>query len=607
MYAGLTDLADLSIEELGKVSVTSVSRRGQPLQDAPASVYVIPGDEVRRSGITSLAEALRLAPNLQVAALDARQYAITARGFNSNIANKLLVMVDGRTVYSPLFSGTFWDAQDFVPADLDRIEVISGPAGTAWGTNAVNGIINILTRSAAETQGPSVSISGGNLERSVVGRYGVSLGEGMALRAHVRAFHRDATELRSGGDADDATTGQTAGLRGDWTDGADSLMFSTGIYRSETDSRPLYGKVELSGGHLLGRWARRLSAVTDVELQAYYDHTDRKDRFLLQEEADLFDVEGKWRYLSGAHRWLLGTGYRRAKDRADPGLLFAFLPAERRQEWYSVFAQDEMQLSGSFSLTLGTRFEKNPYSGWENLPSVRVAYKPVEDSLWWAAVSRAVRSPARLDREIFTPPRPPFIVAGGPDFDSEVANVLELGWRGQPGATASASVTAFLQDYDRLRSAQIVGGSVLIDNQIEGQISGVEAWGEWLVTRAWKLSAGGVWQEHDLRLKSGSNDPVGPSNLGNDPKLQWSVRSSHTFGPRWDLSVNVRHVDELPEPEVAAYTATDFYMNWRPRQAMQVAFGVRNAFDPEHVEFDSGTATGEIPRSAFVMLTYQPK
>lgn len=604
--ASLGDLAGLSLEELRNVVVFSVARRRQPLQEAPASIYVIPGDTIRRLGITTLPEALRLAPNLQVAALDARQYAVTARGFNANIANKLLVTVDGRTIYSPLFSGVFWDAQDFVAADVDRIEVISGPAGATWGTNAVNGVINIVTRHSARTQGPLAALGAGNTEKTALARYGWTVGEGATLRAHVKRFERDATRLAAGGSAGDASHGTFAGLRADWAGGRDELTFSAGAYRGSTDDRPVYGAVELSGSHVLAHWLRRFTPESNMDVRLYHDRTDRTDRFLLQEEAELFDAEAKFRARVGDHRWMAGAGYRRAHDRAEPGLLFAFLPPARRLNWVSAFVQDEIALSERTTLTLGNRFERNPYTGWETLPSVRVGHRLDDRWLLWGALSRAVRSPARLDREIFFPPQPPFVVAGGPDFRSEVAHVAELGLRGRLGAAASLAVTAFVQDYDHLRSAQVVGGEVLIDNRIEGEVRGIEAWGEWQPRRNWQLHAGLLWLDKHLRLKPGSNDPVGPSNLGNDPRLQWSLRSTHTLGEKLDFTGVVRNVARLPRPPVPDYTAADLQLNWRPKPSWQLSLGVRNAFDERHVEFDVGPSTGEVPRSVFVSLVYQP-
>ena len=606
-YAALGSLADLSLEELSEVIVGSVSRRSQSLLEAPSSVYVIGGDEVRRSGVTTLAEALRLAPNLQVAAIDARQYAISARGFNGNVANKLLVMIDGRTVYSPLFSGVFWDAQDFVPSDIDRIEVISGPAGATWGTNAVNGVINVVTLSSAHTQGPSILASLGSTEKTLAGRYGLRISNELTVRGHVKAFQRDPSQLRGGGDAGDAARGALAGFRADWSRGDDTVMLNGAVYNSDTDERPLLGAVDLSGSNITGLWSRRLGNDSNFDVQAYYDRTRRTDRFLLQEDAQIFDIEGKYRRTIGSHRWLAGLGYRRAQDRSEPGLIFAFFPADKRLDWYSAFLQDEVTVTGGLGLTLGMRMERNPYSGWEALPSVRVGYTLKQDGFVWAALSRAVRSPARFDREIFAPPQPPFVIAGGPNFTSEVANVAEFGWRTQLGAAASLSATAFVHDYDRLRSGEIVAQSVVIANKIKGQVRGVEAWGNWQPRRDWRLNAGMLWLDQDLRLQPDSTDPVGPSNLGNDPHIQWSLRSTHSFGERLDLAFALRHVGRLPSPEIPSYTATDFTVNWRVRQGLQLAAGVRNAFDRSHAEYQGFASVSEIPRSAFVQLTYEPR
>jgi iron complex outermembrane receptor protein len=604
--ASAQNLMDLSLEELSQVRIDSVSRHDQALLDAAASIYVIGGDDIRRVGATTLPEALRLAPNLLVAQIDARQYAISARGFNGNIANKLLVMVDGRTIYSPLFSGTFWDAQDFVPADIDRIEVISGPAGATWGTNAVNGVINVVTLPAAGTRGAFASATVGNLERTVVGRYGFDISKDLAIRAHVRTFERDASQLRGGGDAGDASRGASAGFRADWSQGADAVTVNAGLYTGASDDRPVYGPVDLTGSNISARWSRKLGENRDFELQAYYDDSNRHDNFLLQEDAQIFDFEAKYRQTMGGHRWLAGMGYRRTQDRSEPGLLFAFLPAEQRRGWYSAFLQDEVTLTDAMTLTLGMRMEHNPYTGWESLPSARVGYKVAPESMIWGALSRAVRSPSRFDREIFLPTVPPFVIAGGPNFVSEVANVAELGYRTQLGPDASLSATAFIQDYDRLRSGEIVGGVFQFENKIAGQIRGVEAWSSWQPRPAWRLQAGVLWMSQRLHLTAGSTDPIGPSNLGNDPRVQWSLRSTHGIGERLNAVVAVRHVGQLPSPIIPSYTATDLTLNWIAGRDVQVSLGVRDAFNRRHAEYQGFSTVSEIPRSAFISVTFEP-
>ena len=599
-------LLSLSLEELSDVTVSSVSRRDQPLSEAAASIYVISGDEIRRAGVLSLPEALRLAPNLQVAAIDARQYAISARGFNGNISNKLLVMVDGRTIYSPLFSGVFWDAQDFVPGNIDRIEVISGPAGATWGTNAVNGVINVVTLPAAKTPGVMASATAGSLERSATVRFGSTLSDSLAVRGNVRSFKRDASELRNGVDQGDASSGTFAGLRADWKQQADAVAIDANAYTGTTDVRPVAGAVDLSGSNVRGQWTRQLARNSEVDVQAYVDRTKRTDNYLLQEKADIVDVEGKFLRVDGVHQWLAGAGYRHASSRSEPGLIFSFQPTERQLEWYSAFAQDQIGLAEDVALTLGLRMERNAYTGWEALPSARLGWKLPEAGLVWAALSRAVRSPARFDRDIFAPPKPPYVFAGGPNFDSEIANVAELGYRVQGSSSTSMSITGFVQDYHRLRSGEFVGSSIELENRIKGQVRGIEAWGSWQPAAIWRLDLGGLWLDKNLRLEPGSTDPTGPSNLGNDARSQWSLRSLHRLGDHMDMSLSVRHVGELPAPLIPAYTATDVVLNWKASADFQVTVGVRDAFNRGHVEYQGFTSISEIPRSAFITLTYQP-
>ena len=304
--------ADLSLEELANVVITSVARRPQALAGAAASVFLITGEELRRSGVVTVPEALRLAPNLQVAALNAHEYAITTRGFTSSIANKLLVMIDGRTVYSPLFSGVFWDAQDLVIDDIDRIEVISGPGGATWGTNAVNGVINIVTRGAADTQGVLAKATAGAEERSVAVRHGFALGAQTHARIYAKHYAHDATALVAGGTAADGWKRAQAGFRIDGGTAAGRYTLQGDLYRGRSDDRPTFGALKSSGANLLGRWSQRLSENADFDIQGYYDRADRTDNFLLQERVQLFDLEAKGRFVSGAHRWLVGAGHRRA-------------------------------------------------------------------------------------------------------------------------------------------------------------------------------------------------------------------------------------------------------------------------------------------------------
>ena len=600
--------ADLSLEELADVVITSVARRPQALATAPASVYVITNDDLRRAGVVTLPEALRLAPTLHVAAIDAREYAISARGFTSIIANKLLVLIDGRTVYSPLFSGVFWDAQDVVLADVDRIEVISGPGGVTWGTNAVNGVINIITKAAPETQGTLVGALVGDREQGLVARYGFAAGTGSHVRVYAKAFERDGSRPVDGSPATDRWGRAQVGFRADGGSGRDAWTFQGDAYRGRSDTRPVYGAVELSGGNLLARWSRRIDERMDFDVQGYVDRADRTDRFLLQDDATLVDVEAKLRWLAGDHRWLLGANARHGDDSSDPGVFFAFVPPSRTQQWYSVYAQDEIRLSPRTQLTLGARFERNPYTGWESLPNARLAFNVTPRDLLWTSISRSVRSPARLDREIVFPPVPPYALAGGPTFVSELATTVEAGVRAQPIASLGLSATLFQTEYRRLRSAQLdAQGVVTIANGIEGRVRGLEATAQWQALRGWRLTAGGVWLDKALHLTAGSNDPNGPAPLGNDPRHQWSVRSIHSLPNAVEFEAAVRHVGALPAPAVPSYTAVDLRLAWRLRPSLELSAIVRNAFDPWHLEFRNDPFTSEVPRSIAVSLRWEPR
>jgi iron complex outermembrane receptor protein len=602
------DIAELSLEELAGLEVTSVSRRGEPLGAAPASIYVITADAIRRAGATSLPEALRLAPNLQVARLDATQYAISARGFNNAIGNKLLVLIDGRTVYTPFFSGVFWDQQDVLLDDVERIEVISGPGATLWGANAVNGVINILTRSSADTVGTLVVGGIGNRERGLALRHGVALGDSGHLRVYGKTARLKATETAAGSPVADANERHQAGLRADWAGGADSVTLQGDAYRTRAQHRGVLLGTELtpvssSGANLLGRWTRRLAGDGELRVQAYLDHMEREDALLYRPRVDLADLELQHAFSEGGHKLVWGAGYRRARDELKPGLFFGFVPERRTLNWGNLFVQDELALGDTLNLTLGLKLEHNDFTGVETLPNLRLAWRPEPHQLVWAAASRAVRAPARLDRDIRLPPTPPYIIAGGPDFVSEVANVLELGWRGQFSAGWSASATAYLSDWKRLRSGQ-TPPDAQVQNMIDGQTYGLEAWASWQVLPLWRMSAGVTTLHKDLQLRAGSTDPVGPANLGDDPSFQWSLRSACTVAEGQELELALRRVARLPQAGVPAYTALDARYGWRITRDVELSLTGQNLLDPGHAEFGAAPGRSEFERSIGVWLRW---
>jgi iron complex outermembrane receptor protein len=598
----LDRLADLSLEQLGRINVSSVSRRQERLLHASASVYVVTAEDIRRSGARTLPEALRLAPNLQVARTSAGQWAISARGFNNAIGNKLLVLIDGRTIYSPLFSGVFWDAQDVMLEDVLQIEVISGPGGTLWGANAVNGVINITTRPAADTQGALVALASGNDRRDGAVRWGGKIGDA-AVRIYGMGLERDDTTKAGGAAIADSARKQQVGWRVDWGRSRDDFTLQGDSYRGGsapgTPVSPL-----LSGSNVLARWTRQLGDGASWRLQAYFDHSRRDEPLTFRDEMNVFDVEWQHNLAPlGDHRLMWGAGRRDARDRTDTSLLVTFNPAQRRLSWTNVFARDEITLGHDLQATVGAKMERNVYTGWEFLPSARLSWTPSEQQLGWVALSRAVRAPARLDREFFFPGRPPFFIIGGPNFESEIAKVLELGWRAQPTPALSYSVTLFHHRYDRLRSG--APAPAMVQNMIEGSTEGVEAWGHWQVTSNWRLSAGLNELREHLRVAAGSPDPVGPSALGNDPRHQWQLRSSLNLARGHELDVGVRHVGALPQPAVPAYTAVDARWGWHVSPAVEVSLTLQNLFDRNHIEFGDLAAASQSRRAGWLKLLWR--
>ena len=594
-------LADFSLEELGNIQITSVSKRAERLSDAPASVFVITADDIRRSGAVTLPEALRLAPNLEVARSSANAYAISSRGFNNGIGNKLQVLLDGRILYTPLFSGVFWDTPDVMLEDVERIEVLSGPGATLWGANAVNGVINIITRRATQTQGGLLGACANGRERDAAFRFGGGLGTG-AYRVYGKFFERDETEREDGTSQNDAWHRAEIGFRADWGTAAGGVTVQGATYRGALDtsgSRDL----EISGTHLLGRWNRELASGGATQLQAYFDRNDRGTPAAIRQRLKIYDVEFQHE-VGGLERNILvwGINHRSARDHVENQPNAAVLPADRDLHWTSVFVRDEFAPRDErLKLIGGLRVEHNSYTGTEVMPTARLTWKPTASQLLWLSAARAARTPSRIDRDLYSPAQPPFLVAGGPDFRSEVAQVYSLGYRAQPSQRFSYAITVSHNDYDRLRSFELrPPGQFFIANEMEGEGTSIEAWGMLQLTDHWRLSAGGSWLDLNLRLKAASTDPLGPSAAGNDPEYHWVLRSSLDLPAGFELDASVRHVAELPAPRVPAYTAVDVRVGWRPDDRFELSLTGQNLFDQKHVEFGDAATASQMEREVRV-------
>lgn len=590
----IADLRGLTLEQLANLQVTSVSRRPEALASAAAAIEVITGEEIRRSGAQSLPEALRLARNLQVARVDAQYYAISARGFNSfQASNKLLVLIDGRSVYTPLYSGVLWDAQQVSLQDIERIEVISGPGGTLWGANAVNGVVNIITRSAAETQGFSADLYAGSLDQQADLRYGDRIGD-VSYRVWATGFARGDMELPSGASAGDDWRMARVGFRADWNDAENNLMFQ-GALRERIDEGG-----DNSGGHILARWQRLLDDGSSFQLQAFASRA-AADAGPVSDALLTYDIEGQHAFQLGeAHNIVWGGGYRVSESQFDSGNPMSMLVAERRSlVTASVFIQDEIAVRDDLALTLGLKIEDHTFTELEYMPSVRLAWRPGADQVVWAAVSRAVRTPSRIDRELIVPG----VIEPG-FFESEYLIAYELGYRVQASPRASFSVNLYYHDYEGVRTVDLTPPGVLpahYGNGLNGPVYGAELWSDFDVTEDWRLSAGVTLLESDLELDVFSIDFNG---TGLDPSYQAFLRSRHNISDDVTLDFDLRAIDEV-SPAIPAYVELGARLGWRINDNVEISLAGHNLLDEAHPESADGPIV-EIPRSVQVgaRLTY---
>jgi iron complex outermembrane receptor protein len=595
----LEELRDLSLEELANLQITSVSKRAQALSKAAASIFVITGEDIRRSGAASLPEALRLAPNLEVARIDAQRYAISARGFNTfQASNKLLVLIDGRSVYTALHAGVFWDQHQVMLDDIDRIEVISGPGGTLWGANAVNGVINIVTKNSGETQGALASLQAGTIDQTGAARFGGRFGDGGSYRVYGLGFQRGDSQFPDGGNAGDDWFGRQGGFRVDWQGSQDLFTIQGDLYDHEL---PEDG--DLTGGNLLGRWNRMLSQDSELQLQLFYDQA-KSSTPGVEDELQVFDIEGQHNFRLGErHLIVWGGGYRVTDDKFVNELNpFVLDPESDVVQHGNVFLQDSIELSEDLMFTLGTKFEYSSFSGFEYLPSARIAWSVTDTDLLWAAVSRAVRTPSRIDRDLVFPG-----LFDESDLDSEKLIAYEIGYRGQPTPRTYVSVSLYYNDYDDLRAISPSPGPGILtfDNAMQGEIYGMEAWGDVDVTDRWRLSAGLNLMEKDLDLKDNGLPLALDQHRGNDPSYEAFLRSRLDLWRGVELDVALRFIDDLPEPDVPEYVEVDARLGWHVSEAVEVWVAGANLLHEQHLESKPDAAFREIPRSVSVGLRWR--
>jgi len=599
-------LRTLSLKELMDIEVTSVSKRPEKLSETASAIQVITHEDIRRSGVTSLPEALRLASNLEVAQVDSRQWAISARGFNNTTANKMLVLIDGRTVYTPLYAGVFWDVQNPFIEDIDRIEVISGPGATLWGTNAVNGVINVTSRNSKDTQGLLLSGGGGTELRGFSGiRYGGQLSSNAHYRVYGKFFDRGSGLLSNGQDAVNGWHLGQGGFRLDWDTSKANLITLQGDYYSGRMGQRNADDTVADGGNVIGRWSHRFSERSDLKLQLYYDRTHRRVPNTFAEVLDTYDVDFQHRFPLGDRQSIVwGLGYRLNKDDVtnSPGL--AFLPRRVSRQSFSGFVQDEIALvKDRVHLTIGTKIEHNEFTGFEYQPSGRLAWKLSQRQTIWGAISRAVRTPSRIDRELFVPGTPPFLLAGGPGFVSEELSAYELGYRTQPSDRLSLSFATFYNIYDHLRSLEQLNAPasfpVVIANGLKGESYGAELSSDYRMTDRWRLRAGYTELRIHIYPRPGSTDTTRGSGESHDPNRQMFLRSSVDLTRHIEFDAAFRFVGGIANQKVPAYGELDLRWAWRPGPRLEFSIVGQNLLHDRHAEFGSPNNRKEIERSVY--------
>jgi iron complex outermembrane recepter protein len=627
---------DLSVEDLLNVQVTSVAKKAQSLNDAPAAVFVISNEDIKRSAATSIPDALRLAPGLDIARINANQWAVGSRGFNGRFANKLQVLIDGRSAYSRSFSGVNWENQDVMMEDIDRIEVIRGPGASLWGANAVNGVINIITKNSAQTQGGLLNAGGGSFEQGFgSARYGGKLSENTTARAYVKGFQRGDNRLQNGGNADDSWNKQQGGFRLDsQLNNNDTLTVQGDLYRMGMNQLALFPQLSAPytqsqsafnnsyGGNFLTRLQHTFSPTSEYKLQVYFDSYSRQEAFY-DDSRSTIDVDFQHRFLlNDSHEIVWGLNYRYGHDHIagnaapDGTQIFAINPLSVNDQLFSGFFQDEMTLiENKLKLTIGSKFEHNDYSGFEGQPSARIMWSPHNQHRLWAGVSRAVRTPSRAEKyfDMLTnimpantqPFNSPFPIAvysqGSPNYGAEDVITYEVGYRTTFSKSASLDVTGFYNNYENLRYVQsataqpVFNGfntpmtqTLLFNNQLQGRTYGIEIASVWQMLDWWRWDVNYSWLHSDLNNLANAVTAI-------SPQQRVSLRGALSPWKDIDLDFWFRYVDGATSITTAnvsngsgyikPYVTLDLRCAWRPIKSLELSIAGQNLLQDSHLEY----------------------
>jgi iron complex outermembrane receptor protein len=637
-----SDLTQVSLENLMNMEVTSVSRKEQKISQVASAIYVIRQEDIRNSGALNIPDLLRMVPGLDVAQISSSAWAISARGFNLQFANKLLVLIDGRAVYTPLFGGTFWDTQDVPLEDIDRIEVIRGPGGTVWGANAVNGVISIITKKAADTQGALVTVGGGTRAQEFgTLQYGGKIKKDTSYRIFAKYQNGDASPDLNEQNGEDGWYLLHGGFRADSNLSAkDSLTVQGDIYTGQEGAVIVHSVftppeninvqevAAVSGGNILGRWDHTFSSRSDTTIQFYFDKSDRGGPES-DEVRDTVDFDFQNHIVLGPrHDLIWGAGFRHTVDLDIGTVDQAFLPPRYSAGLFSAFVQDQITLTPNrVVLYLGSKLENNYFTGFDAEPSARVAWTPSERRTFWAAVSRAARTPTRrdigLDAALAALPGPAEVeLVGNPKFQSEHLIAYEAGYRAQATERVSVAVTVFFNDYHGLESIEPLPSVIdtsstppltilplSLSNLMYGTTEGVESYVHWKVTNRWTLSPGYSFLEMHLHLKPTSQDSISVADTqGSNPGHQAQLRSHVEVSSKFAWDTNAYFVGALPAQFVPSYTRLDSQLTWRLGERLQLSVVGQNLLKDHHVEFTDQLQivnSTQVKRSVYAKFTWQ--
>jgi len=650
----LQQLKSMSLENLMKITVFSASKKSEQLSDVAAAMYVITREDIRRSGARTLPDLLRGVPGLTVANMDSHTWAVSSRGFTGLFSNKLLVLMDGRTLYTPLYSGVYWDMQDTLLEDIERIEIIRGPGATIWGANAVNGVINIITRKAEDTGGVFLSAGGGSLDKSLLNARFGKAGEQLSYRVYAKNLNRDNFEAHegTGGHPDDWQT-RKAGFRIDWTTSSTGqLTFQGDIYTGKSDQLMTLGSdtnfqtdVDYSGGNLQLQLQKQLNGGSELNIQAYMDRTLRDDGFLDQSQT-IWDLSFNHHFsFLGNQEIIWGGGYRYITDQTSGNLENTWDPASDSNTIFNMFLQDDFSmLDHKLHLLLGSKFEHNDYTGCEIQPTARIIWTPDTQNSFWAAISRAVRTPSRTDRDltstgimttattitIDTPGGPVTVPAltsvnvyGDKNFAAEELLAYELGYRSQLNTDVSLDIALFYNDYKELRTQE--PGTPVIDstaipveiivpvslgNNMSGESFGAEVVANWQASDIWRLRGSYSWINIQLHHHGTSGDLIGETDENTTPEHQASLNSYVDLPHNLEWDTTLFYFSRFyinPEYPVPAHLRCDMRLGWNPTPVWELSVKVENLFDDQHQEFfdNLGLITSEVPRNWYAEIKYR--